>query len=260
MEAIHRSRKTVKPEVNMRRVMNERGMALAMVLVFSVICLAVMAALIYMVTSRTRFSGGQKRYYSAVEAAKGGADILYQVIGAAAGGDTSTINTSLSSYLTDPTIGGLMSFNPQVTTPNSCTGTSSALNGAITYNGFPAKLRTASTKADGTANWSGCDTSLTITPPVPPATNTTYDMQFVFTGSSFPGFNTPTYGVYVKIVDTVEGGAVQASTGLRTGGTTSQGAGGAGVHYFYTIEIDAENLSQPVGNRERAKLSVLFQY
>ena len=240
----------------MRRVKNEMGMALAMVLVFSVICLAVMSALIYMVTSGTRLSGGQKRYYSAVEAAKGGSDILYQVIGAAAAGQgASIVNPEIISFLNDPN-NGLTSFNPQVTTPSSCTGTSSAMNASLLYTGLAAKMRTSATKADGTANWSGCDTS----PTIDPNTNTTYDMQFDFTGSPFPGFTTPTYVVYAKIVDTVEGGVLQASSGLRTGCTTCAGGGGAGVHYFYTIEIDAENISQPVGNRERAKLSVLFQY
>ena len=246
----------------MRRVKNERGMALAMVLVFSVICLAVMAALIYMVTSSTRFSGGQKRYYSALEAAKGGAEIVYQVIGAAAGDDTATIITSIGNtalrdtgqdaYLMPPS-----TIAAPTVTPATCTGTSSALNGSLAFTGFATKLKTNSKKPDGTANWSSnCSTSIAINP----SDNTTYDMQFVFKGSSFPGFNTPTYGVYAKIVDTVEGGVLGSSSGLRTGGTTSQGGGGAGVHYFYTIEIDAENLSQPVGNRERAKVSVLFQY
>jgi len=254
MEAVYHGRKTVKPEVKMKRMRNERGMALAMVLVFSVICLAVMAALIYMVTSRTRFSGAQKRYYSAFEAAKGGADILYEVIGAAAGGNTSDVKYSISNYLSQTGLSSGSLFSAVVTTPDSCTGTSMPQNGSVAYTGLPAKLKTA------TSSWNGCNTSVTITPPTPPATNTTYDIQFVFQGSSFPGFNTPTYGVYAKIIDTVEGGAIGSSTGLRTGGTTSQGGGGAGVHFLHTIEIDAENLSQPVGNRERAKFSVLLQY
>ena len=246
----------------MRRVKNERGMALAMVLVFSVICLAVMAALIYMVTSGTKLSGGQKRYYSAVEAAKGGADIVYQAIGAAAGDDTATIISSIGNFLKDTgqdtyLLSPSTSASPTVT-PATCTGTSSALNGSLPFTGFATKLKTSSKKPDGSANWSSnCNWgSIAINP----SDNSTYDMQFVFQGSSFPGFTTPTYGVYAKIVDTVEGGVLGSSSGLRTGGTTSQGGGGAGVHYFYTIEIDAENLSQPVGNRERAKVSVLFQY
>ena len=60
----------------------EKGIALAMVLVLSVIALAIMAGLIYMITSGTQISGLQKRYATSLEAGKGGADIIYQVIAA----------------------------------------------------------------------------------------------------------------------------------------------------------------------------------
>ena len=56
---------------------NERGIALVMVLILSAIALAIMAALIYMITVGTQASGMQKRYRTALEAGKGGADISY---------------------------------------------------------------------------------------------------------------------------------------------------------------------------------------
>lgn len=253
MEAIYPDRETDKSEVSMKFLKNERGIALATVLVLSAVCLGIMAALIYMVTAKTQFSGMQKRYYTALEAGKGGTDTIYQVIGAAAGGDNTTVNSSISTFLSDPSLAGL---SPVITTPGSCTSTSSPGNGSVPYTGLAAKLKTGTKKADGTQNWSsGCDTSVTITP----GSTGTYDLQFDFVGTNpFLGANNPTYRVYAKIVDTVEGSPIGSDSGLRNQGTTSSGGtGGVGMHFLYTIEIDAENLANPA---ERAKLSVLYQY
>lgn len=63
-------------------VLNEKGIALVMVLLLSVIALAIMAALIYMLTAGTQISGMQKRYKTALEAGVGGTDIIYQLIAA----------------------------------------------------------------------------------------------------------------------------------------------------------------------------------
>jgi len=59
---------------------NEKGIALVLVLVLSVIALAMTAALIFMLTSGTQISGAQRRYRTALEASIGGSDIMYQVI------------------------------------------------------------------------------------------------------------------------------------------------------------------------------------
>lgn len=64
----------------MKCLKNEKGIALVMVLIFSVIALAIMAGLIYMVTSGTQISGMEKRYKTALEAGYGGADVQYQII------------------------------------------------------------------------------------------------------------------------------------------------------------------------------------
>jgi len=55
------------------RVKEEKGIALVLVLVLSAAALAMMAGLIYMMTSGTQLSGVQKRYATALEAARGGA-------------------------------------------------------------------------------------------------------------------------------------------------------------------------------------------
>ncbi|MBU4319775.1 MAG: hypothetical protein KJ739_01620 [Nitrospinae bacterium] len=87
-----------------------------------------------------------------------------------------------------------------------------------------------------------------------PADNTTYDWRFELGASPFP-----TYRVYTKIVDTVEGNS-GGDIGLVKGGVVSSGVGEVTVQskpYLYTIEIDAQDAANPA---ERAKLSVLYQY
>lgn len=59
---------------------NESGVALGMILILSAISLAFMSALIYMTTTATQMSGGQKRFKTALEAAHGGVDFTFQVI------------------------------------------------------------------------------------------------------------------------------------------------------------------------------------
>jgi hypothetical protein len=56
---------------------DEKGVALMMVLVISTIALAVMSALIYMITIGTQMSGSQKRYETALEAGDGGKEIVF---------------------------------------------------------------------------------------------------------------------------------------------------------------------------------------
>jgi hypothetical protein len=99
-----------------------------------------------------------------------------------------------------------------------------------------------------TADWgSGCDSSMTVSP-------TSHDMHFDLGSSPYP-----TYRVYSKIVDTAEGNS-GGDEGLTGKGVVASGSGEVTVvsrPYLYTIEVDAENLSNPA---ERAKLSVLYQY
>lgn len=208
---------------------NESGIAFAMVLVLSVILLAIMTGLIYMITTSTQISGTQKRYKTALEAAKGGSDVAFQFI--ATRGDTSTL------------LGYLSSISPSITTSGSCTGTNKA---GGSYTGFSAKLNSPTT------TWAAaCDgRNLSIIP----GTTTSYDLQYDF-GSTSGSI----YRVYAKIVDTVEGNT-GGDEGLLKSGVVSSNTGEVlvmAVPYLYTMEVDAQNISSPA---ERAKLSVLYQY
>ena len=218
-------------------VRNEKGLALVMILILSAIALAIMAGLIYMITSSTQISGMQKRYKTALEAGVGGADVTYQFISLRGNSiDTASLILTFSDVLRNP--------NPVITTSNSCTGTDIS---GISFSGFEAKLKTPST------SWSSaCDKdNMSITP----GTTTSYDMRFDLGSSLYP----PTYRVYAKIVSTVEGNSA-VDRGLLGAGVVGSGSGEVkvmSVPYLYTVEMDAQNLANP---SERAKLSILYQY
>ncbi|MEW6601610.1 MAG: hypothetical protein AB1499_11635 [Nitrospirota bacterium] len=192
---------------------NNKGIALVMVLILSLISLVTMSGLIYMVTSGTEVSGVEKRYNTALEAGKSGMDIASQVFAARE-----------NPYAAAEA--ALINFN--ITASGVC---------------FEDKLNKA------TSDWTvGCQSSLTIDP----SSASSYDMTFQLG-------NNPTYWVYAKIVDTVEGNS-SGDLGLIKTGVVSSYPGEVTVmkvSYLYTMEIDAENINNPT---ERAKLSVLYQY
>lgn len=205
---------------------NEKGIALVMVMIISVIALAIMAALLYMLTSSTQISGMQKRYKTAFEAGVGGADVVYQLL----------------SSRGDPGIGGI-NFS-----------WSAALPGASTDPCLIAKLN----KSTSSTNWAACAadaatyakvTSINIDP----TDSKTYDTTFQL------GTPPLQYTVYSKIVNTVEGNS-GGEEGLMKSGVISSNSGEVAVvsvPYLYTIELSAENTGN---SAERAKLSVLYQY
>jgi hypothetical protein len=202
---------------------NERGIALVMVLILAAISLAIMAALIYMITASTQVSGIQKRYRTALEAGKGGAVVAFQTIGA--GGD--------------PNLAGIAVSIP-------------ALNVGGT-NCFAAKLNnaTADWPKDGSGN-DICSTSFTIDP----TQSSSYDWSFGLGAA-------PAYTVYAKIVDTVNGNSsrsVDALGPLLKSGVVNANIGEVPVQsfpYLYTLEIEAVN---PVNTAEKADYSVLYEY
>jgi len=206
--------------------LNQKGIALVMVLILSAIVLAIISGLIYMITSTTQISGMQKRYKTALEAGIGGAEITYQFI--ALGGDQN---------LTNELKNDLSSLIPLITTSTGCTGIDISNNA---FTGLEAKLRTPTT------TWSNCDNTMTIIPGIA----TSYDMQFEL------GMN-PTYTVYTKIVDTIEGNSGGGEELSIQGVVSSGEITVVSIPYLFTVEVNAENAANP---SERAKLSILYQY
>jgi len=227
-------------------VRNEKGIALAMMLILAAVALLIMAGLLYIITSSTQISGMQKRYKTALDAGFGGANITYQFIGFRGDPiDTPSFQTILSSINPVITIPG------GVDGPGGCTGTDIS---GVSYHGLAAKLMTP-TYRNGVRIWSAdCDGTMSIDPNTTcTASSCSYDMQF-----EVPG-NPSNYIVYAKIVDTVEGNS-PADRGLGGEGVVVAGGGLVTVMkmpYLYTMEMQAQSVTNP---SERAKLSILYQY
>lgn len=221
----------------MKLLRNEKGIALAMILILSVIALTIIAGLLYIITSGTQISGMQKRYKTALEAGGGGVDITYQFVALrGVPADTDKFFKELQDAF----------INPAITIPVGCSGTNIEGN---TFTGLAAKLNTPST------SWSSCGVPDSVV--INPADPSTYDMSFDFQDPLTPALS---YRVYTKICDTVEG-----NSGPDTGFLISKGVVGSGgaeivvVHkpYLYTVEVDSQNFINPM---ERAKLSILYQF
>ncbi len=213
------------------KIQSEKGVALIIVIVLSAVALAIMTALIYMITMGTQISGLQKRYKTALEAGEGGGDVFYQLIATRA---ESAGVQSLSSGL---------NAVPGVNFSTWTTSANCVASGA-TYTGLQTKLMTPSNL------WSPECYGGSVS--IDPLTPSTYDMKIELG-------TTTKYSVYAKIVATTDGNS-GGDLGLLTKGVVSSNSGEVAVMsipFLYAIEVVSEN-----GARidERAKISTLYQY
>ena len=216
----------------------ERGVALVVVLVLSAVSLALITALLYMITVGTQTSGMQKRYRTALEASIAGSDLMFQII------EQRGDNTAITSLLNGWTSGGISSA-PNI--PDACQGTS-YVSGA----GEPVTKLAAKNMTSATTWNTSCSKGFDVD-------STSYDYKFQVG-------TTTRYTVYAKITDLREG-----NTGVGSGsGATSHhlvlnpvvGSGGGeipspSIPYLYEIEMSTENNANP---QEKAKISILYQY
>jgi hypothetical protein len=217
----------------------ERGATLLIVIVLSTIVLAVMTTLIYMITVGTQISGPTKRYLTLRDAAYGGWEITRQLV--ALQGEPANQDAFLGSLNASP-----YNLASLVTTPTGSGGCTGTTEGGKQLSGMQAKLLTRP------ATWSSlCDASLTIDP----KTVDTYDFTMKL------GSGTTKYNVYAKVANTVVGNSAgESSSSLYDiSGVVYRNSGMIEVlpmPYVYTIEVDAENASNPA---ERVRLSILYQ-
>jgi len=224
---------------------NEKGIALFMVLVLSVIMLSITAAVLYMVIEGTQSSGREKRYKTAVEASLGGADVSYKFISTRGNPD----------YLT-PLLTDLTTRTPVVPPNTTCVPSNVAAcllldDYDATYKGITTKLRLpTSIGTAGDSCWLNCSSTL----PIDPNVAATYDMSFKL--GTAPD---PVYDVFLKIVDTTQGNSAP-STGLVKTGVVLTNSGEITVpkiSYLYTIEVLSQSAANP---NERARAEVLYAY
>lgn len=220
-------------------IADERGIALAMILVLSGITLGIMAGLVYMITSGTITSGIHTRYKTAYEASLGGIDVMQEVIGFR--GVESSINRICDPV--DPEIP-----NCDYTTPASCVPSNAG--DCPTLDGFDPDLTRLETKLKlPTDCWSSCDSSLIIRP----EDDTTYDISFTL------GEAPRVYNVYAKVIDATEGNTGDPSDVVEPCGV-EEACNDTQVPqlvFLYTLEVLVQGATNPL---ERAKTSALFAY
>lgn len=221
---------------------DERGIALVMVLILSLIALGFVSAMLYMLTLGTRTSGAEKFYRTADSAALGGTTIAMDMIvmnfdTAMASGAGAALSAPLAGTL--GTV--LVDNNPPGSQRMQC---------------LAQKLSLAPVSA-GVFNYAGIWSQCT---PAMYSLDPTVSADMTFTLAGLPN----NYRVFAKIVDTVEGNTsgvpASAAGGLSTGGV---GGGGASIvtpqrrSWMYRMEVEAENQAN---NLERSRYSILFAH
>jgi hypothetical protein len=217
----------------MKYANNERGIALVLALIVSLIVLATVSALVYLVTQGTAGSGFQKRYITSLEAAKGSAkiscaEVISNLIGS---NDASALGSSASSLASQYDKLDL-AFN----------GTASCLLDKL--------LRTQMTGS--TNNWSNCGPSnWSLDPTESP------DMTFTLSGVK------EDFGVSVKIVDATHGNTDRGGRDLIGWGVVEGDVPVPPKHnpFVYRMEINSTSTSSSSGGSVGgAKLSVICTY
>ena len=219
---------------------NEGGFALILALILSLVVLAVVSGLLYLITQGTAMSGYQKRYETALEGAKGGVDLVTkEIIPQAATALTSASALSTLESTLTTTYGSLQLQFPSSTT-SSC---------------LLAKL-TTSTLTGSTDNWqaAGCTYDMEANYLINPTTGAVVpDVQFVLQGPTAA----QNFIVYAKIVDTVVGGTYMGPDLLGAGVTELVSQPGQQAPNIYRIEVQAQRQQNP---DEKSNLSVLYAY
>jgi hypothetical protein len=206
-------------------ISNEKGVALMLVLVMSVVVLAVMTSMIYLITVGTESSGKGKRYVTCLDAAIGSASVVKEYVDAR-GVISGAIGNGMSSQLV--------------------TETDFARSAGPTEDCQDAKIYKT------TSDWpDGCYTSSLINTGDPD----TYDVSF----------DVGNYRTFSKICNTIEGNSSNSGKArlalranirgvvYRRGSDIQVG----GSPYEYNIELDTVNRQN---NEERCGLSILYRY
>jgi hypothetical protein len=222
-----------------RLLRSDKGIALVTVLVLSLISLAIVAALIFLVTTGSRVSGFNKRYETAREAGYGGIEVIRALIKKQ--GDLSSLKDKLDK------LGSMTSSDLKGCDCGDTTDPDNVTLPISNDNCLCRKLCSPTLKTDGSNNWKTCDKSMD------PTSN--YDLIFELSGLGTD------YDVYAKIVDTSLGNT--DLSGLNLGGTAVVASSGTIAAppdpYLYAIEITSQDKVYP-SRKERARLSVLYAY
>jgi hypothetical protein len=221
------------------KILNEKGIALVMVLILAMISLAIVSAMLFMATQGTVISGAQKFYGTAEEASTGAAEL-------------STL------YLSTKGTFNLLSVG--ITSGCNCGDPMNAGDNTDLSAGGDRTCRCdklCNSKDDWVASaddWS-CDENTSVA-----------GLQVDLNPAANPDFTFAlgNYTVFTKVVDTVRGNTDLGSivtSGELGGSAVSSGAGGiiTPPHspYLYRMEVQAQATANP---RELSRISVLYAH
>ncbi len=235
---------------HLQHLLNERGVALVMVLMLSLIGLAIVSALLYLITQGTTMSGAMRFYRSAEEASVGTADILTDYF---ENRGTLNIVLNINGVMGVPYASGCNCGDPLDPDDNTDENAGSARTCRCDKlcNSTIAWQDSGAASCDDNGGVAGLQVDLD------PRTNP--DIGPLLFGTA-PNL----YRVYVKIVDTVQGnsdvGGIAAPGELGGQGVVSSTSGVVSppaAPYLYRTEILAENTTNP---RENSRMSVLYAY
>jgi hypothetical protein len=228
----------------MKRLNNERGIALVTALLLTLISLTFVMAVLYMLTQGIKTSTSTKHYANALEATYGGVefftkDALPKML-------TMTLAPAFSSAsITALYPAGLgMTVTP---TFNAC---------------MLAKLTL--TPGVNNATWLGAGCSANNVSSDISLLPATADMTFTFPGTT----GSSAYTVYSKIVDTAIGntdtsqyasGGLLIGAGVGRGGTSVGGGNTAAtkIPYLFTVEVQGQAATNP---QETTRVTLLYAY
>jgi hypothetical protein len=205
---------------------NEDGIALVTSLMLTLITLAIIMSVMYLITSSIQHTGANKRYKSAMEAAYGGTELVVKDLFPMIMRDfaSATLATDIANYSTDSGV------NISMSTTQAC---------------LQAKLTLP------TSQWAASCTdaaATTINPKSSP------DLKI-----TMPATNGTNFTVYSKIVDTVAGNTETSGLQLEGSGVAESSSVITPQHfpYIYRLEVQGERSSNAV---EKSNISVLYAY
>jgi hypothetical protein len=217
------------------KYLNQKGIALVLVLVIALISLALMSALIYFVTQGAKTSGYYKQYGSARDAGIGGSEIMTALL-------QNRGELQIPGIIDPTTLADCIGF------ANKCDCGDPDVNGVnLPDTCLCRKL------CDPTVSWvaAGCDNSFN--------TPTNPDFQ-----CTFPGTGGANYQVSAKIIDSVMGASDISGESLGGTGVIASNSGlipAPPAPYLYRFEVDSvDQRRENAPMAERSRYSVLYAF
>jgi len=210
----------------MKFLRNEKGIALVTSLLLTLISLAIVMAVMYLITQGVQVSASHKRYRTYLEASYGGVETFTKIVIPAA-----FLNTGAAPDLNLLLIGSLVG------------------SGFSNYNCFQDKLNNPRSAWAGLGRCGAA--ALTLDP------SSTPDITFALQGPPLQ----PGYTIFAKIIDTTVGNSDSSGMEMLESGSgvVYTGSGVSPMHIPATYRIEVQG-QRETNTREKARLTVLYAY